>query len=461
MDASTITSTTFKLAEGSSSTAVSGLLAYAVVGNTLTFTPTEDLAASTTYTATITTGAKDLAGNALASDYVWTFTTGAATDTTSPELTLVYPASGATDVALNQAVTATFSEAMNPLTLTTSTFELTKSGSTVAATITYDAANLIATLTPTASLTANTTYTATVTSGTTDLAGNSLGSTGATNPWSFTTASATTTPPITLGSTVSLFGAFGGGAGITNQGINTVVTGDIGSTAASSLITGFHDSTVVTGGVYECTYTETTSNMGLVNGEIYTAPGTSQPTAACPDEGTTATNVIAETAASEAQTAYNTLTAITGGVDVSTCTTCGTTGGDAGQLGNRTLYPGTYASSTGSYDITTGDLTLDAEGNADAYWVFQMSTSLTIGTSSEARSVILKNGALASHIFWQVGSAATINGIQGGGTVEGTIISYAGITVSTAGVTNLTTINGRLLALNASVTIVNTAINVP
>jgi hypothetical protein len=75
--------------------------------------------------------------------------------------------------------------------------------------------------------------------------------------------------------------------------------------------------------------------------------------------------------------------------------------------------------------------------------------------------VLLVNGAQAKNVFWQVGTAATINGIQGGGTMQGTIISQAGISVSTAGVVAVTTINGRALCLSGPVTIVNTVINVP
>jgi hypothetical protein len=90
-----------------------------------------------------------------------------------------------------------------------------------------------------------------------------------------------------------------------------------------------------------------------------------------------------------------------------------------------------------------------------------MGTYLTVGTPSAPESVLLMNGAKASNVFWQVGSAATINGVMGGGTMVGTIISQAGISVSTAGVAAVTTINGRLLALNAAITIVNTVITVP
>ena len=72
MDPATITTATFTLKQGT--TSVAGAVTFA--GTTATFNPTADLAASLPFTATITTGAKDLAGNALASNKVWTFTTG-------------------------------------------------------------------------------------------------------------------------------------------------------------------------------------------------------------------------------------------------------------------------------------------------------------------------------------------------------------------------------------------------
>jgi hypothetical protein len=108
-----------------------------------------------------------------------------------------------------------------------------------------------------------------------------------------------------------------------------------------------------------------------------------------------------------------------------------------------------------------GDLTLDAKGDPNASWVFQMATTLTVGTPSAHRSVLLVNGAQAKNVFWQVGTAATINGILGGGTMQGPIISQAGVSISTAGVVDVTTLNGRALSLVGPVTMVNTVINVP
>jgi hypothetical protein len=460
MDSRTLTATTFTVT-GPGTTPVTGTVTYAGnAGAIATFTPASNLAAGTNYTATITTGAKDLAGNAL--DQIhglarnpWTFTTGAAADIVPPTLTSTLPANAATAVGINQAVNATFSKAMDPATISTATFTVTGPGSNpVTGTVSYDVPSHVATFTPASNLASNTTYTATISTGVKDLAGNALASGTAPNPWTFTTGTATTGPaPANLGAAAT-FGAMGGAAGMTNQGTKTVVNGDIGTTGASTLITGFHDLTapyVGTPTFSGCSYTETPSNIGLVNGTINTAPP--PPTVGCPTEGTATTFAAAQKALADANTAFNNLSpaALPGGTDPG-----------AGQLGGLMLASGVYKAAAGSFLITGTDLTLDAKGDANAVWVFQMASSLTVGAAgpSGARSVILINGAQAKNVFWQVGSAATING-AGGGTMVGTIIAYSGATFSTAGNAAITTLNGRALGLNASVTLVNTVINVP
>ena len=70
-----------------------------------------------------------------------------------------------------------------------------------------------------------------------------------------------------------------------------------------------------------------------------------------------------------------------------------------GELGALTLTPGIYESAPGTFAITNGDLTLDAQGDANAVWVFQMGTSLTVGLAATPRSVILINGAQAKNVF--------------------------------------------------------------
>ena len=447
VNASTVNAATFTLA-GPGTTLVTGQVAYSSVGDTATFAPSANLAPSTLYTATLVTGVKDLSGNPLAANYVWTFTTGTATNTTQPQLVSTNPANSATNVPSNQAVSATFSEAMNPLTITTDTFHLSGPGSLpVAGTVSYDPVSFIATFTPSTPL--NGTYIATVTNGVTDLFGNSLGTTGAPNPWMFTTGLTTNQQPVVLGPAISSFGGFGGGAGMTNQGIYTVINGDVGTTGASTTMTGFYDKSVAAvAAVYPCSYTVTPSDMGLVNGAINTAPP--PPSGACSSEGTATTFNLATQAALEARTAYTTLQAIPPGVTLAT-----------NELGNRVLAPGVYTSSS-FYQITTGPLTLDAKGDPNASWVFQMGSYLTVGTPTASESVLLVNGAQAKNVFWAVGGlpGAVIN-YGGGGTMVGTIISQPGITVSSPGVAAVTTINGRIIALGASATIVNTVINVP
>ena len=430
MDPSSINATTFTLKQGA--TAVAGVVTYS--GVTATFSPSANLAANTLYTATITTGAKDLAGNTLAANYVWSFTTGAAGDATPPTVTSTDPANNETGVFLNKKIEATFSEAMDPLTINTLTYTLRQGATPVSGTVSYSGTTAI--FSPSSNLAGNTLYTATITTGAKDLAGNALVNNYV---WSFTTIQAVIlVPPPTLGS-ISMFGAFGGNAGITNQGINTVINnGSIGTTAASSLITGFHDGT--TGDVY----TETGSNKGNVTGRIYTAP---------PAPGDAISFAIAQQALLDATVAYN---------SISPASKPGGTDPGAGELGGLTLAPGVYKSASGTFKITNGNLTLDAKGDPNAVWIFQTAAGLTVGVAGPAgaRSVVLVNGALAKNVFWYVGTAATING-AGGGIMTGTIISSAGVTFSTAGNAVQTVLNGRAISLVASVTMVNTTINVP
>jgi hypothetical protein len=183
-----------------------------------------------------------------------------------------------------------------------------------------------------------------------------------------------------------------------------------------------------------------------VNGTIYTCTvSTTGPTSA----GVNAASCAKATQARlDAQAAYLALAAMA------------TTADPGENLGGKTLPTGTYKTASGKFLIDGSDLTLDAGGDANAMFVFQTDSSLTVGASSAPRSIILKNGAQAKNVFWQVGSAATINP-GGGGTMVGTIIAQQGVVFSTVGSVNILTLNGRALSLIASVTMVNTIINVP
>ena len=444
MDPATISASgTFAVVETVGGSAVPGSVTYDTPSKSAIFTPTANLAASTQYTATISGAAESLTGIAMGANFVWSFTTGATANAIAPTITATNPASAALNVPVNKTINATFSAAMDPTTITNATFTLAVAGiggAPVDGTVVYDPASHIATFIPAANLTTGAQYTATISALVTDLFGNALMAGSAPNPWSFTVGASVLPTAPNLGA-ASTFGAFGGGAGITNMGTSTVINGNIGTTGVSTSMTGFHDAGA------GCTYTETASNAGFVNGNIDTGPP--PPTGTCPSEGTAATLAIATQAASDAQAAYTDLAGRPGGPDPG-----------AGQLGGLTLAPGTYTAAAASFSLTGSDLTLDGQGDANAIWVFQMASSLTVGAPGFPRSVILINGANAKNVFWQVGSAATLNG-AGGGTMVGTIIAPAGVTFSTAGIATITTLDGRALGLTASVTMVNTVITVP
>src|SRR5262249_31060656 len=146
-------------------------VSYNATSRTATLTPSAALGSAKTYTATVLGGtvdprAKDSAGNALAANVSWSFTTLNGADTTAPTIVGQTPAPGTTGVATSTAVTATFSEAMNAATIDGTSFELRNGATLMAATVTYNASTRTATLQPSSVLAGSTTYTATVKGGT-------------------------------------------------------------------------------------------------------------------------------------------------------------------------------------------------------------------------------------------------------------------------------------------------------
>ena len=428
MKASTINTTTYTLKQGT--TPVLGTVSYG--GNTAVFVPNTPLTTNTVYTATVAKSVTNLDNTTLIADYTWKFTTGTIV---APTVTSTDPINGTTGVSLNKMITANFSMVMDPLTMNTTTFTVKQGNTPITGTVTYTGST--ATFTPTANLLEGKLYTATITIGAKNAAGIPLANDFI---WNFTTLVVNSPAP-----TSSLFfGVFGGNAGITNQGLNTRINnGGIGTTAAATLVTGFTDKLASPNEVY----TVTPLNNGLVYGGIY---------AAAPAPGSATKAQIALDGLNAARDLYN---------SISPASKPGGSDQGSGELGALTLAPGTYKSASGTYKITNGDLTLDAQGNPNAVWYFQAESSLTVGSPAASRNVKLIGGALAKNVYWYVGSTAVIN-YAGGGVMVGNIIANSGVTLSSPGnsttpVGQETVLNGRAISLVSSVTMVNTIINIP
>jgi hypothetical protein len=373
--------------------AIMGVVTYA--SGAASLKPRYALAPNTHYIATITTGAKDLSGNPMASDYVWSFDTGANRDTVKPTVTSTNPANGALMVPTNQNVNATFSKIMNYASINTADFFLASAAGRVVGTITYFYDSFdkvtIATFVPNANLRINTLYTATITTAARDLAGNPLAGDkpSGNNVWQFTTGSATGLATVPLGAAANF--AILAAAAVTNTATPTAITGDVGLWPGTSM-TGFPP--------------------GTVNGAIHVNDTTAQ--------------------AGEAALAmaYNDARGRVGAFTPA-----------VGNVGGLVFTPGLYRSGTSTAISGGGNLTLDAQGDPNAVFIFQIASTLT---TSSGFGVTLVGGAKASHIFWQVGSSATIGA---GSHFAGNILTNTSITLVSGAV-----LDGRALAGAVSAT---------
>lgn len=346
MDPATLTRASFTLSKESDPTVLvtGGAVTYA---NRVAELPLDvNLTINTSYTATITTVAKSADGVALSSNYVWRFTTGSTADTTRPTVISTSPINGDLNVSITKIITATFSEAMQSLSITAAgifTVKDTNTSANVAGTTTYSVINQIASFKPTANLAADTNYTATITTAATDLAGNAMLND---YNWTFVTAASSVNPPLVALGRASTYG-IAATAGITNTPTTTVVDGDVvlNPTATCNAVTVPGDSTIGLCG------STTPTSAPIIHGIV------ASKTPAYPD-ATTAQNVT-----DDLRAAYLAITPanMPGGTNLPAGTTLGAPVGNPAVLNDNLFYGGVYHSSTSI--LITGDLTLDAQNN--------------------------------------------------------------------------------------------------
>lgn len=393
MSSATLTSSTFTLMNGAIN--IVGVVSY--TGVVATFNPNNDLKSNTVYTATIKAGVKNVNGTPLAKDSVWTFTTATVL---APTVILTDPADQDASVALNQNVTATFSEAMNSATISTTTFTIMEGLNPVSGVVSY-AANT-ATFNPNSDFVAGKTYTAKITNGVQNVGGTNMASDYV---WSFTIPTVAVVPFVDL----KFAGRFGilSGVGVSNNaGASVINNMDVGIyPGARSSVTGFPPATIV-------------------NGNIYAA-----------DDGG-ATAAMLNQAKLDLVAAY---LFVEGATSPAPATVSGDQGG-------KTLAPGIYKS-TSTLLIQNGDLTLDAQGNPNAVFIFQVASAFTT-VGGAGGSIILSGGAQAKNIYWQTGSSATI----------GTYTNFYGNVLALQSITMGAYSNavGRMLAQNGSVVMTST-----
>lgn len=176
----------------------------------------------------------------------------------------------------------------------------------------------------------------------------------------------------------------------------------------------------------------TNTGPTVINGDLGVSPGTSltgftgAPTGGEVDGETHQTDTEAAQAQADALTAYNVAASLS------------PTRLGMGELAGQSLAPGVYTG--GALALSGGNLTL--AGSASSVWVFQASSTLTIGSGA---NILFTGGATSCNVFWQVGSSATIGT---GAAFEGTVLAHTSVTANTDA-----TIAGRLIALNGAVTL--------
>jgi hypothetical protein len=410
IDASTVTTATFTVMQ--SSVFISGTVTFS--GTTAVFTPSENLSPNETYTATVTTGIKDLAGNSMAANYVWSFSTGLLTQYS---ITL----------------------SSNPIDGgTTSGGGTFNSGSLVTVTASSETGFFFTNWTEGADIVStNSSYSFTVTND------RALTANFANIPGQYSVTLISNPLP---GGTTSGGGSFDPGASVTvsaspnsgfvfidwNEGVNVVSTNSsytfiinndriltanfaaggqlpvpLGTSARFAILSNSAITNIPTSAI--------TGDVGISPGVRSSITGLTNPEVtgeifAADDPVPVPQMLIA--AKADAEIAFLNANAAVRGTPISV----------SGNLNGLTLAPGLYESGT-SIEISPGGiLYLDAGGNSNAVFIIRSATSITTGPTAQ---VVLQGGANAANIFWTAGSAITLgtNSVMKGTLIAGTSIS--------------------------------------
>lgn len=395
MTSATLVAANFTVMNGA--VPVVGIVTY--TAPTVTFNPNADLLPGVTYSVMLSSAIRSALGVPLMTPYVWTFTTLAPV---APTVISTNPVDLATNVALDSDISVLFSQTMDAATLTTSSFTLKLGAATVAGTV--NTVGATSTFNPTGNLLSGETYTATITTTAENSQGVALASQFV---WTFDTAAPLGPQPVILNS-VAAYGIIAG-VGVRNDaGFSVIRDMNVGiSPGVRSSITGFPPATVVNGAIH-----------------------------ASDDLVPTGIAAVLLAAKQHLVEAY---------LFAEGATFPAPQSADVDQ-GGLTLAPGIYKAST-SLLIQNGDLTLDAQGDANAVWIFQVGSALTT-VGGAGGNIILAGGAQAKNIYWQVGSSATI----GDNTIfKGNVLALSDITMNSGAVAE-----GRMLARNGTVVMTST-----
>ena len=322
---------------------------------------------------------------------------GSSSDLTAPTAQSSVPAPAATNVGTGSVIRVTFSEAMDPSTLTNASFSVKLGSVAVAGQVSYF--EKTATFTPSSPLALNSHYDVTVSVAAKDVAGNAL---AAPYAWSFNTSviAGLGPAPVALGTS----GNFAILAQSTVTNVPTsAITGNLGlSPAAASYITGFVPTKV---------------------GTYWTSPQVVGGIFAADNDAPTPINLT--TAVADMQTAYT---------DAAGRPSPNFSNLGAGSIGGLTLVPGLYkwaSSVTVSADIAL-------VGAANDVWIFQVTGDLAL---SSAKAMAMSGGGQPKNVFWQVAGAVNLGTTS---HAEGIVLCKTAIVLGTGA-----SINGRLLAQTA------------